>query len=411
MIIMHHMKALPRLVSAALSERMRVMPAVVVTGARQTGKSTLVEQLVPGTRRYATLDDFDVLDAARRDPEVLVGGPGPVTLDEVQREPELLRAVKRAIDRDRTPGRFLLTGSANLLLMRQISESLAGRASYLTLWPMTRREQQGLGRCGRWEELFATPDNEWRELLATEKDSAEDWRALARRGGFPTPALQLTTAADRRIWFDGYVRTYLERDLQDLAAISSLPDFRRLMRAACLRIGQLVNQTELGRDVALPQPTVHRWLNLLETSYFLVRLPAYAVNRTKRLIKAPKVYWSDTGVALHLAESEEAGGAHLENLVLHDLLAWRDARIERAELGYWRTSIGEEVDFVIEAGGKLLPIEVKATARPRLADATHLRTFRAEYGKKARAGLLLHTGSTLEWLAPDVLAAPWSRLL
>jgi uncharacterized protein len=411
MTIIHGMKTLPRLVSAALSERMRVMPAVVVTGARQTGKSTLAEQLVPGARRYATLDDLDVLDAARRDPEVLVGGPGPVTLDEVQREPELLRAVKRAIDRDRTPGRFLLTGSANLLLMRQVSESLAGRASYLTLWPMTRREQRGLGRCGRWEELFATPDAEWRDLLADETESAEDWCMLARRGGFPTPALELTTASDRRIWFDGYVRTYLERDLQDLAAISALPDFRRLMRAACLRMGQLVNQTELGRDVALPQPTVHRWLNLLETSYLLVRLPAYAVNRTKRLIKAPKIYWGDTGVAMQLAETDEPGGAHLENLVLHDLLAWRDARIERAELGYWRTSIGEEVDFVIETGGKLLPIEVKSTARPRLSDSAHLRTFRAEYGKKARAGLLLHTGNTIEWLAPDVLAAPWWRIL
>jgi predicted AAA+ superfamily ATPase len=411
MTIIHDMKTLPRLVGTALSERLRVMPAVVVTGARQTGKSTLAEQLVPGTRRYATLDDLDVLDAAQRDPEVLVGGPGPVTLDEVQRAPELLRAVKRAIDRDRKSGRFLLTGSANLLLMRQVSESLAGRASYLTLWPMTRREQRGLGRCGLWDELHNTPEAEWREMLAGEKDGAEDWRMLARRGGFPTPALDLATAADRRIWFDGYVRTYLERDLQDLASIGTLPDFRRLMRAACLRMGQLVNQTELGRDVALPQPTVHRWLNLLETSYLLVRLPAYAVNRTKRLIKTPKIYWGDAGLAMHLAEAEEPDGAHLENLVLHDLLAWRDARVERAELGYWRTSIGEEVDFVIEAGGKLLPIEVKSTTRPRLADAAHLRTFRTEYGKKARAGLLLHTGSTLEWLAPDVLAAPWWKVL
>jgi uncharacterized protein len=411
MTIIHNMKTLPRLVGTALSERLRVMPAVVVTGARQTGKSTLAEHLVPGVRRYATLDDLDVLDAAQHDPEVLVGGPGPITLDEVQRAPELLRAVKRAIDRDRKSGRFLLTGSANLLLMRQVSESLAGRASYLTLWPMTRREQHGLGRCGLWDELHNTPDAEWREMLVGEKASDEDWRVLARRGGFPTPALALTTAADRRIWFDGYVRTYLERDLQDLASIGTLPDFRRLMRAACLRMGQLVNQTELGRDVALPQPTVHRWLNLLETSYLLVRLPAYAVNRTKRLIKAPKIYWGDTGLALHLAEAEEPAGAHLENLVLNDLLSWRDARLERAELGYWRTSLGEEVDFVIEAGGKLLPIEVKSTTRPRLSDAAHLRTFRAEYGKKARAGLLLHTGSTLEWLAPDVLAAPWWKVL
>jgi predicted AAA+ superfamily ATPase len=385
------------------------MPAVVVTGARQTGKSTLAAELVNGRRRYATLDDLDALDAARKDPEVLVGGKEPVTLDEVQREPELLRAVKRAIDRDRKPGRFLITGSANLLLMRQVSESLAGRASYLTLWPMTRREQMGLGTCGRWDDLLAHKDEDWLDLLSNHKEGAEpeDWVALARRGGFPTPALHLSKDEDRRIWFDGYVRTYLERDLQDLAAISSLPDFRRLMRVACLRVGQIVNQTELGRDAALAQPTVHRWLNLLETSYMLVRLPAYAVNKTKRLIKAPKIYWGDTGLAMHLAEVTKPEGAHFENLILNDLLAWQGARLDRAELGYWRTATGEEVDFVIEAGGKLLPIEVKCTIRPRLADAKHLRSFRAEYGKQSRACLLLHTGDKLEWLAPDVLAAPW----
>lgn len=410
MKFIHRMNLLPRLVSGALAERLAVMPAVVVTGARQTGKSTLAEQLVGGERRYRTLDDFDVRDAARRDPEALVGGNEPVTLDEVQREPDLLSAVKRAIDRQRRPGRFLLTGSANLLLMRQVSESLAGRASYLTLWPMTRREQLGLGCAGLWEELLASPDQGWRDLLTDGDAHDEDWRALARRGGFPTAAIELTRPAERAIWFDGYVRTYLERDLQDLATISSLPDFRRLMQAACLRLGQLLNQTELGRDVALPQPTVHRWLNLLETSYQLVRLPAYAVNRTKRLIKAPKLFWGDTGIALHLAGTEPQG-AHLENLVLHDLLAWRDARVARAELGYWRTTIGEEVDFVIEAENKLLPIDVKATASPRLADCVHLRSFRAEYGSKARSGLLLHTGSSVEWLSPDVLAAPWWRVL
>ena len=195
-----------------------------------------------------------------------------------------------------------------------------------------------------------------------------------------------------------------------LSSISALPDFRRLMRAASLRTGQLVNQSEVGRDVSLPQPTVHRYLNLLETSYLLVRLPAYAVNRTKRLIKSPKIYWGDSGVALHLAQGEP-GGAHLENLVLHDLLAWRDTRLGRAEIFYWRTTVGEEVDFVVEAGDHLLPIEVKATTRPRLRDAAHLRTFRAEYGDRARSGLLLHAGETLDWIASDILAVPWWRVL
>jgi len=413
MIIIHDVndKTLPRLVARSLADRLRVMPAVVVTGARQTGKSTLAQDLSPGPRRYLTLDDLDTVDAARRDPAGLLGGPQPVTLDEVQREPELLRAVKQAIDRRRRRGRFLITGSANLLLMRQVSETLAGRAAYLTLWPMTRREQRALGRCGVWDELLDTPDAGWLDLLAAQPDDPEDWRGLARRGGFPTPAVHLETPRERAVWFDGYVRTYLERDLQDLSSIAALPDFRRLMRAACLRLGQLVNQTELGRDVALSQPTVHRYLNLLETSYLLVRLAPYAVNRTKRLIKSPKLYWSDTGVALHLAGGIEPTGAHLENLVLHDLLAWRDARLDRAEVLYWRTAAGEEVDFVVETGGRLLPIEVKTTERPRLRDAAHLRAFRAEYGRVSRAALLLHSGETLEWLAPDVLAAPWWKVL
>ncbi len=222
---------------------MRVMPAVVVAGARQTGKSTLARGSGREGRAYRSLDDLDVLDLARRDPDALVAGPDPVTLDEVQREPGLLSAVKRAIDRGRRPGRFLLTGSANLLMMRRISESLAGRASYLTLWPLARGEQLGRGRVGAWEELIGAPDADWPDALAAQPDERGDWRALALRGGFPVPAVHLRSAEERDIWFDGYVRTYLERDLQALSSIAALPDFRHLMRAACLRLGALVNQT------------------------------------------------------------------------------------------------------------------------------------------------------------------------
>ena len=412
MIIIHIMDMLPRLAAPALGRAASVMPVTVLTGARQTGKSTLVRDLAPAGRRpYFTLDDLDILDQASSASDDLVARADRLTLDEVQRAPRLLLAVKRAVDRRRVAGRFVLTGSANLLLMHQISETLAGRATYLTLWPMTRREQLGMGRGGIWQELLDAKDDEWPGVVAAQRSAPEDWRGLARRGGYPVPATDLHSDDERATWFAGYVQTYLERDLRAFSAVTSLPDFRRLMRATCLRLGQLLNQSELGRDVSLPQPTVHRWLNLLETSYQLVRLPPYAVNRTKRVIKTAKVYWADTGLALHLAGLGEPSGSHLENLVLNDLFAWRDTRPDRPEVLYWRTATGEEVDFVIEAGRMLLPIEVKATSRPHVADARHLHSFREEYGRRCRPGLVLHAGDAVEWLAPGILAAPWWKIL
>lgn len=409
MIIIHDMNGFPypRLALSSLRERLDAMPAVVVTGARQAGKSTLVRDLAGGQRRYWNLDDWEVLDLARSSPDALVQGTQPVTIDEIQREPDLLVAVKREIDRRRDPGRFLLTGSSDLLLMRNVSESLAGRSSYLTLWPMTRRERLGMGACGIWDHLLRNRDADWEDVITGHSVPRDDWRLLAMRGGFPTPSIHMQTAKEREVWFEGYVRAYVERDLRQLSAIAALPDFRRLMRAICLRIGQLVNQTKLGRDAGLAQPTVHRWLNLLETSYLLVRVPAYAANRTKRLIKSPKFYWSDTGLAMHIAREPEPRGAHLENLVLSDLLAWRDIRLDRAGIFHWRTVGGEEVDFIIETADGLLPIEVKATTRPRLGDTSNLRLFRQEYGAQARSGLLLHAGDRVAWITPEVLAVPW----
>ena len=276
---------------------------------------------------------------------------------------------------------------------------------------MTRREQLGLGTAGIWSEFFRLPVPEWYDQVRSEEAPATDWREVVHRGGHPTPACELDTTEERSIWFSGYVRTYLERDLQDLSAIENLVDFRRLMRATCLRLGNLLNQTELGRDTGLPQPTAHRYLNLLETSFQLVRLAPYSVNRTRRLIKTPKVYWSDTGLAMFLAGETEPRGAHLENLVLTDLVAWRDAQVVPPEVLYWRTAAGQEVDFVVEHGGELLPIEVKATARPSHGDAANLRTFREEYGDRVRGGLLLHTGTDTFWIADQVLATPWWRVL
>jgi len=408
------MAYLPRHLDATLAKALATFPVVVLTGARQTGKSTLARRLGDESgRRYLNLDDLEILDRARREPDALVRSADRLTLDEVQRAPDLLLAVKRTVDEDRRPGRFLLTGSANFLLLEQISESLAGRAIYLTLWPLTRREQLGLGRPGCWEELFDAAPEAWPDVLRSTSADAprEPWRELARRGGYPLPAALLDDPESRDLWLDGYVQTYLERDLRQLSNVASLVDFRRLMRAACLRLGNLLNQSELGRDVGMAQSTVHNHLSLLEASYQLLRLPPYSVNRTKRLVKSPKLFWADTALALRLAGESEPRGAHLENLVLSDLLAWKGGRIDAPEVLYWRTTTRDEVDLVIEWRGALLPIEVNATPRPRLRDAAGLRTFRREYADTTLPGLLLHDGDEVEWLADGILAAPWWRVI
>ncbi|MDE0661029.1 MAG: ATP-binding protein [Gammaproteobacteria bacterium] len=404
---------IPRLAADLLRKALQVSPVVVVMGARQTGKSTLVQSEPSlAEHAYLTLDDPDVQEQARLAPDDLVRSAPRLTLDEVQREPEVLLAVKRAVDTDqpRRNGRFVLTGSANLLLMRRVSESLAGRATYINLWPFTRRERLGMGTPGIWSDLLSTPAADWPSVLEGQDDAAVDWRATVRESGYPVPALELADPDARALWFDGYVRTYLERDLQMLSAVGDLVDFRRLMRAASHRIGGLVNQTEIGRDTGIPRATVQRYLNLLETSFQSVRLPAYSVNRTKRLIKGPKLYWSDPALAIWLCGTTELTGAHLENLVFADLLAWRDGQVPSPQLLYWRTTTEREVDFVIESGERLLAIEVK-TAAARYADTTGLRLFRDEYVDRFIGGLLLHGGDEMHQMSDGIFAVPWWRVL
>lgn len=395
-----------------MAELLTVFPVVVLTGARQTGKSTLVRQReVTGERTYLTMDDVLVRDQARRDARTLLERDRRLVLDEVQRAPELLLAVKQVVDERRETGRFVLTGSANLLLMERVSESLAGRAGYLTLWPLARREQLGLGAAGCWSDLVGSEPGRWRDVVESQVAPDEPWQEFAARGGYPVPAYELSTPSQRADWFEGYTTTYLERDLRQHAAIENLADVRRLMTALALRVGSLLNQAEVARDLGLPTSTVHRHLNLLEVSYQVLRLPAYAVNRTRRLMKSPKLYWTDTGLGLYLAGGPEPSGAHLESLVATELLAWASLTAGQVNVLYWRTAAGAEVDFVIETPRRVLPVEVKATTRPGTGDARSLEMFLDEYPDRAPAGLLLHTGSDTFWLTRRVLAVPWHQVM
>lgn len=283
-----------RWLTRQLQAALKALPVVVLTGARQTGKTTLAQAL-PQKRTFLSLDDLGILGQAQADPDSLLASR-PVTLDEVQRAPELLLTVKRQVDRQRKAGDFLLTGSANLLLMGKVAESLAGRAVYLELPPFCPAEWQERPGGLKPLDLLFEPDFEpgdWPE-------EAGDWQTWLLRGGFPS-ALSAPTEEARKLWFTGYVQTYLERDLRQLSAVSSLPDFQRVMALTANRCARLLNQSDLARDAALPQPTVHRYLNLLETGCLLVRLGPYTTHPTTGLVKSKKALWSDCGLAAWLA--------------------------------------------------------------------------------------------------------------
>jgi len=405
---------LGRCMTGLVEKALASSPVVVLTGARQTGKTTLVTSLISQKRNFITLDDIETLERAEKEPDSLLASSSPLTIDEVQRSPKLLITIKRLVDRRRIPGSFLLTGSANLALFHRVSESLAGRAIYKIMLPMTQSEIKGTAGCGNWDDVIRTPSS----FEGMSLKDLWNWHEVILKGGFP-PVVFAVGEDARRDWLDGYVKTYLERDLRVLSSVEHLPDFRRLLRIAALRTGYLMNQSDMARDAGLSQATAHRYLSLLEASYLLYRLPAYAVNRTKRLIKSPRLFFCDTGLACFLAgiraiedlTRSEMQGMLLENLVLNELLAWQGTTMPNAEILYWRTTGGREVDFVIEHGDILTPIEVKASVKPKLADTAGLHVFLEENSHKARHGILIHMGLQVERLTPKIWAIPLRMIL
>ncbi len=398
----------PRWLTPHLRQAVADHPVVVLTGARQVGKSTLLRREEPFRDwRYHTLDDLDVLAQVESRPESLWAGADRVVLDEVQKAPAVLSAVKRAVDRDKSL-RFVLSGSANLLLMRQVGESLAGRAVYFVLDPMTIGEEAGRppGRLlehalgGRWPEE--------RELPA-----GPDPAPLLLRGSLP--ALLTLSGPEAWVrWWEGYVATYLERDLRQVSQVDSLVDFRRVMQLLALRSGKLLNQSELGRDARVPQATVNRYLNLLEATHLFERLPAYTASRTTRLLKAPRAFWTDPGLAAHLAglydeqtlAASPLAGPLFETLVGHHLRTLSSLLVPRARLHGWRTRDGREVDFVVEHGQRLLAVEVKLTSEAQYRVAAGLAAFLDDH-PRAAGGLLLYSGRRVVRLGERVVAVPW----
>lgn len=402
-----------RWLTHSLQKATQDYPVLILTGARQVGKSTLLLNAEPFRNwRLHTLDDFNVLAQARRDPEGLWAGTDRVVLDEVQKAPDLLLAVKQTVDQNPSKYRFALSGSANLLLMKQVSESLAGRAVYFVLDPMA------LG------EIHSTlPPNILARLLVGDfpeesilSEAPPDPSEIILRGLMPI-LLTLDSPQSWTRWWDGYVATYLERDLRQVAQIDALIDFRRMMELVALRSGQLLNQSEMARDAQMSQPTIHRYLNLLETTNLFERLPAFTVSHTSRLLKSPKAFLNDPGLAAFLSgyydleslHKAREYGAYFETLIYHHLRLLTRLMVPAGRLYFWRTREGTEVDFVIEHGRRTIALEVKMTDTPGFRDTAGLRSFLDEHPNTS-AGLLVHGGQEIKRMDQKILAIPWTLL-
>ncbi|MDA8146079.1 MAG: ATP-binding protein [Thermaerobacter sp.] len=387
------------------------MPVVALTGMRQVGKSTLLQHQPQFTgRRYVTLDDFAQLEAARADPEGFLAGRDPLTVDEAQKCPELLPVIKQLVDRDRTPGRFLLSGSASFTLPHRITESLAGRAVYFTLRPFSRREVSGALNGEPFIRRFFRDG-----LLPAAAQSVRPVEAReVLRGGMPSVCLG--EVADPAIWYKGFEQTYLERDVRELSQVGDLWAFRRMLVLTALRTGQVLRVSELARDAKLNATTCGRYLDLLEASFVVERLPPFLGNRASRLIKSPKLYFADPGLAAHLAGvsslgmSEPLRGALFETFAACNLAGILEARWPEAKLHYWNVQGRHEVDFVVEVGRETLAMEVKAASRWDRRDLAGLKAF-LSVTPSCRAAVLVHNGTQAVALGPRLWALPLGLVL
>jgi predicted AAA+ superfamily ATPase len=400
-----------RSLEPVLKKAVSEFPAVVLTGPRQSGKTTILQHLFARQCRYVSLEPPDVRASAIEDPRTFLEmHPPPVIFDEVQYAPDLLAYIKEKIDADRhKSGQYLLTGSQNLLLMEQVTESLAGRAAMLRLLPLSRREEEKRPqRSLPWESRRRTSVE---KLHAFQKL----WESFLR-GGYPELVAQ--PGRDVNLWHAGYVQTYLERDVRTLRQVGDLSQFQNFLRALAARNAQLLNLTDLARDLGVAVNTTKAWLSVLEATYQVIVLRPYFANVGKRLVKTPKVYFTDVGTLCYLtglrdprhAASGPLGGAIMETAVLSEIVKTLTHRGIDPQVYFWRTIAGTEVDIVVDTGGKLVPIEVKLSATPRPAMASSIKTFQKDLGDKSMQGYVVHPGDVRLTLGSNVTALPLTEL-
>jgi predicted AAA+ superfamily ATPase len=405
------MQFVPRALGVTIRRACRSFPAVLVTGPRQSGKTTLLRHEFGSSHGFVSLERPDVRSRAQADPlSFLAEHRPPVIVDEIQFAPELLHYIKERIDENRQPGAWLLTGSQSFQLMRGVSQTLAGRVAVLTLDPFSVREAlrdaAAPGIDAVLERVYAAGGAKRSGAVGA---VFADWLL---RGGYPE--LRLSAAVDRQLWFAGYVQTYLQRDVRDLLQVGDLNTFSRFLSLAAARSGMLLNLADLARDVGVAAPTIRRWLSVLEASGVVYLLRPYHRNFGKRLIKSPKLIFADVGLAafltgLHDPEAALKGpslGALAETAVVGEWLKLFRQHGEDPALFFWRSAPGVEVDLLIERNRRLYAVEVKATATPTPAHAASLAQWLALAGRTAQGVLACRVEQPMA-LAPRIRAVPW----
>ncbi|MBB5787623.1 ATP-binding protein [Jiangella mangrovi] len=410
---------IPRLARPRLDEQLRSFRAVVVNGPRQAGKSTLLHMHTKehgGT--YRSLDDPQWLTAATDDPTTFVStGDRPLRIDEVQRGGnDLVLAVKAAVDRSREKGQFVLSGSSNFLTVPSLSESLAGRVGFVETWPFTVSERTGAPPdfCDLAFEdprsLLRAPTSPW---------TRSDYLALICSGGYPE-AVELREARARRQWFDSYLRSVVTRDVRSFARLQHATRVPRLLELVAARAGSITVVADVARSLEISTETARTYLGYLGIVYLTVDLPAWSTNLTTKAARTPKTYVSDPGLAAHVVRVNADGlqrpghpalGGLTETFAATELIRLRGAASTAFDLHYFRDRDGREIDFVLESwDGRVVAIEVKASATPKSADARHLRWLRDKLGDRMRGGIVLHLGENAISLGDDIVAVPLSAL-
>lgn len=405
--------------AARVTEALSDTRVVAIVGPRQSGKTTLAQAIARKQRNaaFVTFDDPTALAAAHEDPASFVADrPGMLVIDEVQRLPELMLAIKLAVDRDGRPGRFLLTGSSNLLAVRGLADTLAGRIEFVDLFPLTQGELEG--RLGSF--LDAAFAGERPRSKPSNLTKAE-YLARACAGGFPE-VLARPEGRRRHDWFDAYVRTVTEREVRGIADLYRVGDLPRLMAFVAARQASVLNVADLARDSRIPERTLHRYLDVLDAVYLIRRVRAWSPNLTSRESRQPKMYVVDSGLAAHLRGASRRrllrpeiahgdDGPILEGFVVGELtrqLTWSE---DRADVFHYRDREGREVDIVLEShDGRVVGIEVKASTTVRAEDFRGLGFLREKLGDRFITGIMLYTGQAELSFGDRLTALPMSAL-